>query len=608
MDTNMTKRRVQKISAASLMVVCGGALGLHAQTSTPTRMTLTIERGPAWSRLRTAIPAIMAGGGRITDFQAWNVAAPLDAFGKTTFFEALEKQDPLFVSNVEGITTQQVSSQIAKNLDYNLTADEVNAIKEKLSAAKQRLIALDAPGISSDEAELRRLFQFARSLNVATIVSDPPPGALRTIDSMASEFNINVAILNQTRDRTPAYADPRTFMNSVRGLSKRVGACVDTAGWMQEGIQPSEGLNIVGDRVLALHLLDRSALGKSGQNVTLGSGSGGIFQLLASMYKTGVSPAFISVGYTGSGDAAADLAKSFNTLDKGLQPVAADRVDQLSKTIPIRGPDRLAEADRAAVLAAVPPAASVQPKKPRKLLVLDLNIAYPGHGSIPAANMAIRLWGEKTGAYTPVFDNNLENLKYPKIKEFDAVFLNNTVGQLFVDPAVREGLIRYIREGGGLGAYHGTPHASIDWAEFGDMLAARAGSHRDPKERAIIRIEDPGNPVTAAFGGKEFEWQDEFFRFTTPPWSRDKVHVLLSFDTEKTDLHQKPDCEICDHTDNDYPVSWIRSYGQGRIFYTTLGHLPALFERPAMAKFVLAGIQFILGDLDADTTPGGAGR
>jgi len=68
-------------------------------------------------------------------------------------------------------------------------------------------------------------------------------------------------------------------------------------------------------------------------------------------------------------------------------------------------------------------------------------------------------------------------------------------------------------------------------------------------------------------------------------------------------MHQKPDCLICDREDNDIAVAWIRSYGKGRIFYTSLGHLPALFEAPEMTKFLLAAVQFVLGDLDADTTP-----
>ena len=121
------------------------------------------------------------------------------------------------------------------------------------------------------------------------------------------------------------------------------------------------------------------------------------------------------------------------------------------------------------------------------------------------------------------------------------------------------------------------------------MLAARSGSHRDFKEKATIKIDDPASPLTAAFHGQEFEWQDEFFRFTTPPYSRDKIHVLLSFDVAKTDMHQKPDCEICDRADNDIAVSWIRSYGKGRIFYATIGHLPTFFETPTMAQFFLAG-------------------
>ncbi len=206
---------------------------------------------------------------------------------------------------------------------------------------------------------------------------------------------------------------------------------MDTANWMRDGILPVDGLKILNDRVIAVHLLDRTATGKGGRNTTLGRGEANIAAFLGALYRMQIQPSFLSLEYTGSGDALADMTKSFDAYDKALQPIAADRVDSLSKTTAIRGRDRLAEKDRQGVEAAVPEQAQAKPKKPRKLLVIDINVAYPGHGSIPAANVAIELWGKKTGAYTAIFDNNLENLKYPKIKEYDAIFLNNTVGQLF---------------------------------------------------------------------------------------------------------------------------------------------------------------------------------
>jgi type 1 glutamine amidotransferase len=50
-------------------------------------------------------------------------------------------------------------------------------------------------------------------------------------------------------------------------------------------------------------------------------------------------------------------------------------------------------------------------------------------------------------------------------------------------------------------------------------------------------------------------------------------------------------------------VAWIRSYGQGRVYVTPLGHTPILYTAPVWTKHMLAAVQFILGDLDADTTP-----
>lgn len=43
--------------------------------------------------------------------------------------------------------------------------------------------------------------------------------------------------------------------------------------------------------------------------------------------------------------------------------------------------------------------------------------------------------------------------------------------------------------------------------------------------------------------------------------------------------------------------------GALRVFFCALGHTPALFTSPAMVQHILAGVQFIVGDLTADTTP-----
>ena len=55
--------------------------------------------------------------------------------------------------------------------------------------------------------------------------------------------------------------------------------------------------------------------------------------------------------------------------------------------------------------------------------------------------------------------------------------------------------------------------------------------------------------------------------------------------------------------DNDYAVSWIHQYGQGRVFYACLGHWHETYWNPAMLEHFLAGLQYVLGDLPADATP-----
>jgi type 1 glutamine amidotransferase len=173
---------------------------------------------------------------------------------------------------------------------------------------------------------------------------------------------------------------------------------------------------------------------------------------------------------------------------------------------------------------------------------------------------------------------------------------------MFNAPDVRAGLLRFVREGGGLGGHHGTGRASLDWPEFAEMLGAYCGPHAVNNEKVVIKVDDPASPINAAFGGKSFEWVGEFFRFPSPPYSREKLHILLTIDAEKTNMKQYT-CAGCQREDNDYAVSWIRSYGSGRVFYSNLGHTKSDFWAPPIVEHFFAGIQFILGDLDADATP-----
>ena len=282
---------------------------------------------------------------------------------------------------------------------------------------------------------------------------------------------------------------------------------------------------------------------------------------------------------------------------KAALPAMGYRVDEISRKTPITSIDGIPADERQNIEAGVPKQAIVKPKKARKLLVVDLcpNGGYY-HATIAHANLALQLMA-KTGAYEPTFSNDLDNLKYPKIKQYDAVFLNSVVGELFNDPEVLGGLTRFVREGGGLAGIHGSTYASMDLPEYGDLIGAQDGPHQ--VESATLKIDDPNSPLTRQFNGKSFDRTDEFYHFLpTGPFSREKLHVLISIDTDKSNTRYK---DV--RPDKDYGLTWIKSYGKGRVFNCAMGHTPTLFADPAMAQHILAAIQFVFGDLDADTTP-----
>ena len=117
---------------------------------------------------------------------------------------------------------------------------------------------------------------------------------------------------------------------------------------------------------------------------------------------------------------------------------------------------------------------TAKPKKPRKLLVFSKADGYV-HDSIPWGAQALRILGEKTGAYTAVLSDDPAMFDREKLFEFDAVVFNNNCGNPLPDPVRRNNLLEFVRSGRGLVGIHCAAH--LDWPEYTDMLGGYSISH-----------------------------------------------------------------------------------------------------------------------------------
>jgi len=101
-------------------------------------------------------------------------------------------------------------------------------------------------------------------------------------------------------------------------------------------------------------------------------------------------------------------------------------------------------------------------------------------------------------------------------------------------------------------------------------------------------------PSTATRGTRDlpehFTIHDEIY--THKNWSRDKTHVLLRLDNGTVDLAKG------NRDDNDFAMAWCHPFGQGRVFYTALGHAEPTWDSDLFHKHLLGGIQWAMGDAE----------
>ena len=571
--------------AAFIFAIVAGSIPTVAQQS----QVPSISKRPPGSSLGM----IRAGAQDNNIWFGWRVGTPTTAIRGQTFSEAVAIADINGVPQVEAVSTQLVANEIPKPLDYRLQAGERAAVVYRLRELNESIMAYRIDRLPADAETLRKVFDFAKAIGAPLIVTGADAASNPNLDKLAEEFGVNVALESKS--------DPKPLMTTLASHSNRIGIAANLDGWMANGIKPVDGLPLTRGRLMYITAADRSSLNAGGKKVELGAGTGNLGDFFLAAYRSGLKP--VSIAIESPGTSEAEYVKNLTAFERVMWPAMAERVRVMVDSEPgkIRGKEKLTADERARIEAAVPKEAIAKPQKPRKLLVTDLQM-YSGHTTIPHGNYMLELMA-KTGAFTPTFSNDLNLLKYPAIKQFDAVFLNNVCGMIHNDPDVRDGILRFVREGGGVAGNHAVTFANNNWPEFAELMGGWAGAHHIEKQ--VVKVDDPDSPLTKSFGSASFEHTDEFYQFPAySPYSREKQHILLSIDVEKSDRATAGRlCDQCTRPDQDYGLAWIRTYGKGRTYFTPLGHTEIMYTDPRWTQHILAATQYVLGDLDADATP-----
>ena len=263
----------------------------------------------------------------------------------------------------------------------------------------------------------------------------------------------------------------------------------------------------------------------------------------------------------------------------------------------------------AAIDKALPTKLSVEPKNPRRIL-LFYKCDYP-HSSIATGIAAFEKMGQATKAFAVDSTDDPEKFSAQNLAQYDAILLNNSVGyETFLNETQRQALLDFVKSGKGLIGIHAAADACKEWKPGADLMGGVFECHPwTSKGTWALKVESPLHPLNTAFDETGDFINDEIYHYRNGSFSTDRSRVLLSLDMEQprnflgSGLQQKNAGVIA--KENDYPVAWLHQHGKGRVFYSNLGHNHSTYWNPKVLQHYLDGIQYALGDLEADATPSG---
>jgi len=142
--------------------------------------------------------------------------------------------------------------------------------RDHIEDAGLTLLACGVVSFDADRSKSRRVFEYAKTMGMRTIVANPSPESLDDLDTLVAEFGIRIAIHNHGPEGI--YSVPDDVLKAIEGRHQLIGACVDLGHYERSDVRAEDALRAFPGRIYDIHLKDVNRRDVSARGVVLGEG------------------------------------------------------------------------------------------------------------------------------------------------------------------------------------------------------------------------------------------------------------------------------------------------------------------------------------------------
>lgn len=201
------------------------------------------------------------------------------SFNHYSLFEAIEKTAEAGGKVIEFHPGQKLSAEASEvKWDHNSPPEVIEKVQAKLKQHGITAVAYGVVAIPNDEADARRIFDFAKTMGLRVINTESVE-AINIIEKLVQEYDIKVGFHDHPKranDRNYKMWDPNYILSVVKDRDPRIGACADTGHWVRSGLHPVDCLRILKGRIVSSHLKDLNLFDLHAHDVPYGEGVGDI--------------------------------------------------------------------------------------------------------------------------------------------------------------------------------------------------------------------------------------------------------------------------------------------------------------------------------------------